>query len=169
MTRPEEPSKEVKKLQERARGRQDFNYNGRKIYSWDQTIDEINVYIDPPPGVTKHDLDISIAPRHVKIGLCGNPPFIQEDLYSVCDTGCSFWMIEDGELHLQLGKVHKAETWQSVFARHGKLDAYTEQEVQKKLMLERFQEEHPGFDFSGADFSGSAPDARAFMGGVKYT
>jgi len=40
--------------------------------------------------------------------------------------------------------------------------------VQKKMMLERFAEEHPGFDFSGAEFSGSAPDARAFMGGVKY-
>lgn len=77
-------------------------------------------------------------------------------------------MIEDGELHILLGKVHKAETWNAVFTRHGSLDLFTQQEVQKKLMLERFQEEHPGFDFSGADFSGQAPDARSFMGGVKY-
>ena len=48
------------------------------------------------------------------------------------------------------------------------LDASTKQEAQKKLMLERFQEEHPGFDFSGAEFSGAAPDPRTFMGGVKY-
>ena len=41
-------------------------------------------------------------------------------------------------------------------------------EVQKKLMLERFGEENPGFDFSGAEFSGGAPDPRNFMGGVKY-
>ena len=32
----------------------------------------------------------------------------------------------------------------------------------------RFQEEHPGFDFSGAEFSGSAPDPRKFMGGVPH-
>jgi hypothetical protein len=36
----------------------------------------------------------------------------------------------------------------------------------KALMLERFQAEHPGFDFSGAEFSGSAPDPRTFMGGM---
>jgi len=168
MTRPHEETREVKQLQERARGRQDFVYNGQKVYSWDQSLDEVNIYLDPPPGITKHDLEISIAPRHVKIGLRGNPPFLQEDLFSTCDTSCSFWMIEDGELHLQLGKVHKAETWNAVFVKHGRLDAYTESEVQKKMMLERFAEEHPGFDFSGAEFSGSAPDARAFMGGVKY-
>lgn len=35
-------------------------------------------------------------------------------------------------------------------------------------MLERFQEEHPGFDFSDADFNGKVPEAREFMGGIKY-
>jgi hypothetical protein len=34
-------------------------------------------------------------------------------------------------------------------------------------MLERFQEEHPGFDFSDAEFNGQVPEARTFMGGVK--
>lgn len=29
--------------------------------------------------------------------------------------------------------------------------------------------QNPGFDFSGADFNGQVPDARSFMGGVKYT
>ena len=35
-------------------------------------------------------------------------------------------------------------------------------------MLERFGEENPGFDFRGAEFNGNVPDARNFMGGVKY-
>ena len=65
------------------------------------------------------------------------------------------------------------------------LDAFSDAEIRKKMMLERFQEEvsrrgallgaygtllwqHPGFDFSGADFSGAAPDPRSFMGGVSY-
>jgi hypothetical protein len=30
-------------------------------------------------------------------------------------------------------------------------------------MLERFQEENPGFDFSQAQFSGNAPDPKTFM------
>jgi hypothetical protein len=53
-------------------------------------------------------------------------------------------------------------------AGHGELNPFVQGEVQKSLMLERFGEENPGFDFSGADFSGSVPDPRNFMGGVKY-
>ena len=30
-------------------------------------------------------------------------------------------------------------------------------------MLERFQQEHPGFDFSGAQLSGPAPDPRTVV------
>lgn len=47
------------------------------------------------------------------------------------------------------------------------MDDFTKEEVKKSLMRERFQEEHPGFDFSGADFNGTVPEAREFMGGVK--
>lgn len=49
------------------------------------------------------------------------------------------------------------------------MDPLEQEETKKKLMLERFQEENPGFDFSGAEFNGSAPDPRTFMGGVRYT
>ena len=35
-------------------------------------------------------------------------------------------------------------------------------------MRERFQEEHPGFDFSGAEFNGQVPDPSKFMGGIGY-
>merc|ERR1719213_1393280 len=76
----------------------------------------------------------------------GNPPFLNEETFSLCETDCSFWMIEDGELHIQLQKAHKAEAWAAALKGHGQLDMFSEQEVNKKLMLERFQEEHPGFD-----------------------
>jgi hypothetical protein len=36
-------------------------------------------------------------------------------------------------------------------------------------MLERFAEENPGFDFSNAEFNGNVPEARNFMGGIKYS
>jgi hypothetical protein len=49
------------------------------------------------------------------------------------------------------------------------LNPLEQEEIRKKMMLERFQEENPGFDFSSAEFNGGAPDPRTFMGGVKYT
>ena len=38
--------------------------------------------------------------------------------------------------------------------------------MQKKLLLERFGEEHAGFDFRDAEINGNVPDARTFMGGM---
>eukprot|EP00928_Gymnodinium_smaydae_P080444 TRINITY_DN64133_c0_g1_i1.p2 TRINITY_DN64133_c0_g1~~TRINITY_DN64133_c0_g1_i1.p2 ORF type:complete len:175 (-),score=46.46 TRINITY_DN64133_c0_g1_i1:30-554(-) len=168
MAAPQEDTPEMRRLTEKARGRQQFVFEGRTIYEWEQTLDETHIYIQPPPGVTKYNLDICIQPRHLRVGIKGNPPFLDEDLFSIAETDESFWMIEDGELHIQLGKARKAETWSSALKGHGQLDMFSEQEVNKKLMLERFQEEHPGFDFSGATFNGQAPSARSFMGGVHH-
>jgi hypothetical protein len=38
----------------------------------------------------------------------------------------------------------------------------------QKILLERFQREHPGFDFSSASFNGMAPNPSQFMGGIDY-
>lgn len=48
------------------------------------------------------------------------------------------------------------------------VDPFTQSEIQKGLMLERFQSENAGFDFSGATFNGQVPDPKSFMGGVGY-
>ena len=87
----------------------------------------------------------------------------------ICDSDESYWFIEDEELHIILQKAFKGELWPSVFQGHNKVDPLTEQEISKKLLLERFQEEHPGFDFSGAQMNGMVPNAREFMGGIKHS
>ena len=48
-----------------------------------------------------------------------------------------------------------ASTWKSLLEDQFAVDAITLDEMQKKATLERFQMEHPGFDFSGADISGN--------------
>ena len=48
------------------------------------------------------------------------------------------------------------------------VDPFTRSELQKGLMLQRFQAENPGFDFSGATFNGQVPDTKTFMGGIGY-
>ena len=77
-------------------------------------------------------------------------------------------MIEDDELHVQLCKMKKGEAWTAACMGHQALDPVTQEEVKKNILLERFQEENPGFDFSQAKMNGMVPDAREFMGGVSY-
>ena len=138
----------MRKLQEKARGRQPFSYGGRVIYEWEQGLDEVHIYLQPPPWVSKKDLDIKIDPKRIRLGLRNAPPLMDEELFAPCDRSESYWMLEDGELHIQLTKMRKGEAWTCAVRGHGALDPFCAQEVQKKLMLERFQEEHPGFDFS---------------------
>lgn len=61
----------------------------------------------------------------------------------------------------------QGEAWPGVFEGHRGVDAAKEEEEKKRMMLERFQAEHPGFDFSGAEFNGAVPDAHKFMDGFE--
>ncbi|ONM25715.1 NudC domain-containing protein 2 [Zea mays] len=92
---------------------------------------------------------------------------LQHDLTHPVKTDSSFWTIEDGEMHITLQKREKGKTWSSPIQGQGILDPYAADQEQKRLMLQRFQEENPGFDFSQAQFSGTCPDPRTFMGGIR--
>ena len=253
--------------------RQKFEHNGQTVYEWEQSMEEVLIYIVPPPGVKARDIECKITVTHLTLGMKGNPPFLNHDTGGLVVIDESMWTLgaccaqrslarslaaacggdvgtraegagatalqwwqqlpplpaalalactmpcsscthtasgtsqsapvcpnpsalpltpsaaaarspptrattaslpaanppDEGEIEINLQKVKKGETWNSALAGHESLDPFTKGEVQKKMMLERFQEENPGFDFSGAEFSGSAPDPRKFMGGVKYT
>lgn len=125
-----------------------------------------------------------------------NKFFLKEETFGLVDVSESTWYVEDETtLVIYLAKAKKGEVWD--FALKGnhtvntdgnnnnnsnnpidgshrnpalaQLDPMVKQEIQKDMMLERFQEENPGMDFRGAEFNGSVPDPRTFMGGVKYS
>ena len=147
-------------------------------------MDDVNIYIDPPPvfkpaqrrqiqaqlqpGQKLPELSVTIEPTKLTIGIKGNPPFLSEELGGTVKASESFWMIEDDELHIQMCKMRKAETWSCACKGHQTMDPVTQTEVQKNILMERFQEENPGFDFSQAQMNGNVPDPRQFMGGVGY-
>jgi hypothetical protein len=137
-----------------------------------QSLDEVNIYISAPPGIKGSQIQCKIETRHLKIGLKGNPPFIDEPTGGPVVVDESLWtMSEDGEININLQKVKTGATWDSALMGRGfqVVDPLTKQEMQKKIMLERFQQENPGFDFSGAEFNGAVPDAATFMGGMRTT
>eukprot|EP00922_Rhytidocystis_sp_ex-Travisia-forbesii_P058448 GHVS01086385.1.p1 GENE.GHVS01086385.1~~GHVS01086385.1.p1 ORF type:complete len:177 (-),score=34.43 GHVS01086385.1:265-795(-) len=155
-------------------GRQKFLCNGQLVFEWEQTLDEVHVFIQPPKDITAAMLQVNIQPKKLSVGLKRlkqdgtSPYYLDEETYSLVSRDSSFWMMEDGELHVQLGKVKKGEVWPRALNCQTQLDPIKQQAAQEQLMRERFQEENPGFDFAGASFSGQAPDPRTFMGGVRY-
>lgn len=150
-------------------GRQAFTHNGQTVYEWEQNLDEVKIYIKPPPGLPASEIEINIQQHELSVGLRGaERPFLHERFPSVVKVVDSTWMLDEGEIEILLQKMRKAEMWPSALVGHGEMDQFTKEQVQKSMMLERFGEENPGFDFSGAEFSGSCPDPRKFMGGVKH-
>ena len=155
-------------------GRYVFECGGRKIYEWEQTLEEVSMYINAPPGIEAHQIECNISTARLKIGRKGSDRFfIDEATFGKVKAKESSWFLDDsGVINIILAKVFRAETWDSaLLGQDGKeaVDPFTKQQMQKDLMLERFQEENPGFDFRGAEFNGEAPDPRTFMGGVRYT
>ena len=143
----EKADRAAKKMEAVARGRQTFEYNGRTVYEWDQSLEEVGLYIRPPPGITARGIACTITATHLSLGLKGaDKPFIDEDFFSKVKVDESDWMMSDGEIEINCQKMNKAQTWESALLGHGQMNAYVKGEVQKALMLERFGAENPGFE-----------------------
>lgn len=129
----------------------------------------MNVYIPGvPEGVTGKQLDILIRPTRVSVSVRDTPPYLDKQLTEVVKAEESVWTFdpETRELHIQLCKAEEARVWECVFVGHRQEQQSGDPEGDKKrLMLERFQRDHPGFDFSGAEFTGNVPDPRTFYPG----
>lgn len=151
-------------------GRLRFEHEGRTVYEWEQSLEDVTLYVVPPPGVKASMIACTITHTHLSLGLKGMPhPFIDEATGGPVKAAESFWTLEDGELHITLQKATKGQVWPSALAGRGALDPITSETVRKQLLLERFQEENPGFDFSNAQFNGTVPDPETFLGGAKYS
>lgn len=53
-----------------------FQHAGRTIYEWEQDIEQVDMWITPPQGITAKMIDCVITESHLKLGIKGNPPFI---------------------------------------------------------------------------------------------
>ena len=139
---------------------------------------EVNMYIDAPPGINSAStINCNITATHLFLGLKGAPnAYLDEDFGSKVLVNESSWYLDNGVIYIVLVKAHRGETWESCLKGNHQfqgaqttIDPVTKQQIQKDMLLERFQEEHPGFDFRGAEFNGSAPDPRTFLGGINHS
>lgn len=56
--------------------RHKFTHQGQTVYEWDQTLTELNLYVELPPGIRGKDLFVDITATHLRIGLKPNPPYL---------------------------------------------------------------------------------------------
>ncbi len=140
-------------------------------YTWDQSLDEVDVYIPSPSAdkITKKTIPL-FRVQHGKLQMHvvmapGITAQFDNALGGHVDGSECFWTTDDdgATLHIVIGKAIKGEPWATVF-----LDSISTQQQQssslsgdkmnvsdiesarREMLLQRFEEEHPGFDFTGA-------------------
>lgn len=160
-------------------------HSNKRVYEWEQTLSEVNVYI-PAPLSDSSLIDCTIQPQHLRLGLRPAPNqaavqcFVNHPTGGTIDTTDSTWYMEEVEngdkkrelfIVLSLHKANKAVIWDCVVVTSdtcARLDFASKQQVQQELLMERYNEDCPGFDFTDATVNGAIPDPRTFMDGVKY-
>lgn len=116
-----------------------------------------------PPGVRARDLSVTLLPSRVTIGIKGLPPYMDQAPFDTVVPSESIWTVEDGVLEISLAKAHPGRPWEAAMAGHEGADPDAAAADRKRLLLERFQAENPGFDFSGAEINGEVPSAETFL------
>ena len=67
--------------------RHKYIFQNRTIYEWDQTLTDVNVYVELPPGVSGKQLFVDIEPTYLRFGIKPNPPYLDVSL-AILDAVC---------------------------------------------------------------------------------
>uniref|UniRef100_A0A0E0C5T2 CS domain-containing protein n=1 Tax=Oryza meridionalis TaxID=40149 RepID=A0A0E0C5T2_9ORYZ len=149
-----------------------FVHNGQKVFEWDQTLEEVNMYIELPKGVPTKLFHCTIQATHVEVGIRGNPPYLNHDLTLPVKTDSSFWTIVLLSAEAISPKNCQSSLVNSfmnglLVLRMVKCTSHCKKERRGKHGHLQYKAKNPGFDFSQAQFTGTCPDPRTFMGGIR--
>ncbi|XP_074576835.1 protein BOBBER 1-like [Curcuma longa] len=103
-------------------------------YSWIQSLQEVTVNIPVPQGTKSRFVTCEIKKTHLKVGLKGQPPVIDGELYQPVKADDSFWSIEDGKsISILLTKQNQMEWWKSVVKGDPEIDTQKVEPENSKL------------------------------------
>lgn len=104
----------VKNDEEKSGKRAPNSGNGLDMenYSWGQSLQEVTINVPVPPGTKSRFIVCEIKKDHIKVGLKGQPPIIDGDLYQSLKVDESFWSLEDQKsISVLLTKQNQMEWW----------------------------------------------------------
>ncbi|XP_071452837.1 nudC domain-containing protein 2-like isoform X2 [Hetaerina americana] len=123
---------------------------------WWQTVQEVNIEVNIPNGTKSKEIKVKLSSNEIEC-LVMNQLVFKGKLFGVVRSDEMIWTIEDGnKLWIILSKIpqnRKDEIWEALLKDNYAADPFTLHEMRKKMDLEWFQIENPGFDFSKAKLS----------------
>lgn len=123
---------------------------------WWQIVDEVFIEVEIPPGTPGKECYIKIEAKYIECRVT-DKCYFKGALYKPIRVQESTWSLEERKtILILLEKAEKYENeniWPSLLEKEYSADPLTQHEMLKKLDLEKFQTENPGFNFSGAELS----------------
>ncbi|XP_044309941.1 nudC domain-containing protein 2 [Varanus komodoensis] len=124
---------------------------------WYQSLEEVFVEVNVPAGTRAREVECSMKSRHLSLAVAGKK-VLEGKLFDSTIADEATWTLEDQKLiRIVLTKTKRdaRNCWTSLLENEYVADLWIQDQMQKKLTLERFHKENPGFDFTGADISGN--------------
>ncbi|GAU21108.1 hypothetical protein TSUD_10250 [Trifolium subterraneum] len=122
-------------------------------FSWTQTLQELNVNVPVPHGTKSRFLTCEIKKNHLTVGLKGQPPIIDGELYKSIKPDECYWSIEDqSTVSILLTKHDQMDWWKCLVkgdpeintqkvepenSKLGDLDPETRSTVEKMMFDQR--------------------------------
>ncbi|KAM6055900.1 nudC domain-containing protein 2 isoform 1-T1 [Theristicus caerulescens] len=107
---------------------------------WYQTLEEVFIEVRVPPGTRAGEVRCSLQSRHIALAVRGQEGKLFDS--TVTDEGT--WTLEDRKLiRIVLMKTNRdaGNCWTSLLENEYAADPWVQDQMQRKLTLERFQRE----------------------------
>ncbi|KAG0239794.1 hypothetical protein BGX31_002504 [Mortierella sp. GBA43] len=97
-------------------------------YKWHQTLGELDLTIEVPKNIKSKDLIVDIRSNYLKVGLRGQEPIIDGNLFKNIKTDESTWTLtstgksDTKELGIHFEKFIATEWWKCVIIGHPEID-----------------------------------------------
>ncbi|KAJ8554313.1 hypothetical protein K7X08_024991 [Anisodus acutangulus] len=103
-------------------------------YSWVQSLQEVTVNIPVPHGTKSRFIVCDISRNRVKVGLKGQPPIIDGELYRPVKVDDCFWSLEDQKsISVLLTKKDQMEWWKCCVKGEPEVDTQKAEPESSKL------------------------------------
>ncbi|XP_028121624.1 protein BOBBER 1-like [Camellia sinensis] len=105
-------------------------------YSWVQSLQEVTINIPVPPGTKSREIACEMKKNHLKVGLKGQPPIIDGELFQSIKVEDCFWSLEDQKsISVLLTKQNQMEWWKSLVKGDPEVDTQKVRRSEKRSAM----------------------------------
>ncbi|KAK7839687.1 protein BOBBER 1-like [Quercus suber] len=103
-------------------------------YSWGQSLQEVTVNVPVPQGTKSSLLLCDIKTNSLKVGLKGQPPIIDGELFKPVEVNDCIWSLEDKKMiNILICKRDQSEWWKSLLKGDPEIDTQKAEPEPSKL------------------------------------